>query len=196
MSVFVLKEPDAVFIHIPKTGGMSIRKGIWGQKYDGPYVGEWQDEWDDMFSFAFVRHPIDRFVSAFYMFTEGTDQIPRPKAMGMSLDQFAVAAMTNQDFHVTHGIAHHTIPMTNAFNMLDKARHIFRFERFEEDIMSVMAHLGVDDPWVPRYNVSQRYGNWQKTMKDMSPDTYAQLIDFYAEDFKEFGYEVPRLAHI
>ena len=40
MSVFVLKEPDAVFIHIPKTGGMSIRKGIWGQKYDGPYVGE------------------------------------------------------------------------------------------------------------------------------------------------------------
>lgn len=29
MSTFLLKNPDCVFIHIPKTGGSSIRKGVW-----------------------------------------------------------------------------------------------------------------------------------------------------------------------
>lgn len=196
MSVFVLEDPDAVFIHLPKTGGTTVRKGVWGKRYDGPYIGIWKEEWDDMFSFAFVRHPIDRFVSAFYMFTEGTDQITRPKAMGMSLDQFAIAAITNKDVEVTHGISHHTVPMTNPFNMIDKAKHILRYERFEQDLHSVMESLGVDDPWIPRYNVSQRYGGWKKTIKDMSPDIYDQLVDFYLEDFKEFNYEVPRLERV
>jgi len=40
MSNFLLRNPDCVLIHIPKTGGTTIRKGICGSNYEGPAFGE------------------------------------------------------------------------------------------------------------------------------------------------------------
>ena len=71
MSNFLLKNPDAVLIHIPKTGGTSIRKGAWGRRVRGPRFGTIPEAWRHHFKFAFVREPLDRFLSAYRMFTEG-----------------------------------------------------------------------------------------------------------------------------
>jgi hypothetical protein len=71
MSNFRLKGPDAVFIHIPKTGGTSIRRGAWADNYEGPVFGHIPEEWQSLFKFAFVRHPCDRLISAWKMFAEG-----------------------------------------------------------------------------------------------------------------------------
>jgi hypothetical protein len=38
MSNFLLRNPDCVFIHIPKTGGSSIRNGLWLSRYEGPFL--------------------------------------------------------------------------------------------------------------------------------------------------------------
>ncbi len=71
MGNFLLKKPECVFIHIPKTAGTSIRKGVWGSNYEGPVFGAIPEEWAGLFRFAFVRHPLQRFVSAYNMFTKG-----------------------------------------------------------------------------------------------------------------------------
>lgn len=194
MSTFIFDDPKAAFIHIPKTGGLTIRKGIWGGRYDGPYVGEWKEEWDKLFSFAFVRHPIDRFVSAFYMFTEGTNVKSKPRNPNMSVDLFADRAFYSTDYDVTHSIAHHTVPITHPINNIDKADFIGRYERFESDLKAIKVHLGIDDPWIPKFNVSQRYATWKQVVKkEMSPGTYNQLLDYYHDDFVEFDYEIQRL---
>lgn len=196
MSNFLLQKPEAVFIHIPKTGGYTIRKGIWGSRYDGPYTGEWKDEWDDLFSFAFVRHPLDRFVSAYNMFTNGTNVKRSPRNIGMGIDMFATKTMYDNDAHVTQSIKHHTIPMTNPINFIHKAKHIGRYERFEADLEAIKKELGINDSWIPTYNVSQKYGNWNKIIKEeMSTDILESLIEFYREDFKEFNYDIPRVEN-
>ena len=189
MSNFILSDPDAIFIHIPKTGGLTVRKGLWKDKAEGPFVGLWKQEWSKKFCFAFVRHPLDRFISAYYMFTEGTD-IKQPRYMSMTLDTFAERVLNDRDFEVTQSIAHHVLPMTHEFNHLDKADFVGRFERYEKDIEAVKAHLGITDDWIPKLNVSQRYGSWQQTIKDLSPDLYDGIVDFYRDDFTELKYEV------
>ena len=90
MTNFYLKDPDCVFIHIKKTGGSSIRKGIWNEKYEGPFFGFIPEECKQLFKFAFVRNPVDRFLSAYKMFAHGTTHVRKlteyPK---ISLSEFA-----------------------------------------------------------------------------------------------------------
>lgn len=76
MSNFRLYEPDAVLIHVPKTGGKSFREGVWKGKYDGPIFGEIPNDWLPIFKFGFVRHPCDRIFSAWKMFADGAVSIP------------------------------------------------------------------------------------------------------------------------
>jgi hypothetical protein len=83
MGLFILQNPDAVFIHIPKTGGTSIRQGVWQRRYNGPHK-ELPLSAKGLFTFAFVRHPLERFVSCWKMYSAGAENDPRPRAGGAS----------------------------------------------------------------------------------------------------------------
>lgn len=73
MAIFIIRDPACAFIHIPKTGGASIRKAFFKGNHGEPYFYELPPEAEDFFRFAFVRNPFDRLVSAFHMFTSGLD---------------------------------------------------------------------------------------------------------------------------
>ena len=71
------KENNFVFIHVPKTGGVSIRKSLFDQDI-GPhttaldqriYMGK--KKYNDFSVIAFVRNPWDRLVSAFFYLKGG-----------------------------------------------------------------------------------------------------------------------------
>jgi hypothetical protein len=144
MSNFRLKDPDCVFIHIPKTGGTSIRKGIWQKNYDGPVFGYIPEEWGKLFKFAFVRHPLQRFVSAYNMFTEGYMYRSNLQETRIwTIEDFVSIVLDETILYdgrrksIEEKIRHHTIPQTHKFNCLFSADYIGFFENFETDFSFV-----------------------------------------------------------
>jgi len=62
-----LAKHQALFIHVPKTGGSSIKRYFESQHISvRKYKAELATNWNDLFKFAFVRNPWDRYVSMFH----------------------------------------------------------------------------------------------------------------------------------
>ena len=195
MSLFVLEDPDAVFIHIPKTGGTSIRQGVWQRRYNGPHI-ELPKSAQGLFTFAFVRHPLDRFVSCWKMYSAGAKNDPRPgdwngivKArlrledlVDITLDE----SVSPLDRTTLNGrIRHHTIPQTHPTNLLHLAEFVGRFESIDRDFAFIRNKLSiaVDLPHM-RKTAHQRYH------QELPNAVIDKLASFYAEDLKRLNYSM------
>jgi hypothetical protein len=200
MSNFLLHEPEAVLIHIPKTGGTSIRNGVWEKRYEGPVFGVIPGAWQGLYKFAFVRHPCDRLISAWRMFTDGTMTMPgQPFAMETrQLDLAAFIDIVIDDSIIyderrstfAERIRHHTIPQTHPFNCLGHADFIGRYENLDADFRHVCKVLGVDAE-LPRMHFTTR-GLWREYMDDAD---IARCREFYRDDFAQFGYSTTQAGN-
>ena len=184
MSNFLLKDPDCVFIHIPKTGGLSIRKGVWKGNYDGPVFGYIPEEWQHLFSFAFVRHPLQRLVSAYNMFTSianGDSEMTIESFLDIVTDESIIFDERRKTLE--ERIRHHTIPQTHPFNCLDKAQVVGRQECFDSDFSVITEGFGVDRI-APKLNMTSGI-HWSLILDKVSKD---RATEYYREDFKLLGY--------
>ena len=198
MPAFLILEPRCVFLHIPKTGGTSIRRGYFENNVEGPHQGYVPDEWSDLFKFGFVRHPLDRLISAWKMFTEGMDNTVKEwsaERKDISLVDFlAIASDESIPFDgardtVEKKIRVHTLPMTHPFYCLDQADFIGRFERLNEDFAIALSHVGVNAAKLPHWNISKRKPDFSKYFKDANVMDAA--VELYRNDFREFDYTLP-----
>ena len=193
MSNFLLRDPDCVLIHIPKTAGTSIRKGAWQGRYEGPVHGHLPQEWQSHFRFAFVRHPLDRFISAWKMFTEGTHNEPGwsmpADARPLSLDAFAQIVFDDSILFderrrsFEEKIRHHTMPQTHPFYCLQQAEFIGRYEQLSTDFAQVSQRVGLTTP-LPHMHRTQ-HGDWSEYL---SGSLLEHCRTFYREDLQELGY--------
>lgn len=196
MSNFKLKNPNCVLIHIPKTGGTSIRKGLWGGNYEGPEFGNVPPAWRSLFKFAFVRHPFDRLVSAWTMFASGPLDISgwreaqdwRPISLNefieIVLDENIIYDERRRSFD--ERIRHHTIPQTHPFNCLNDADFVGRFEHLEEDIDRVAKIVGLNNYNIQKLNHTS-HRHWSA---EMNQRQIREMFEYYRRDFEELGYEV------
>lgn len=195
MSNFLLRDPDCVFIHIPKTAGTSIRKGVWESRYEGPVFGGIPTEWKGLYSFAFVRHPLQRMVSAYKMFTEGAKgdtnwKLP-PDARPLTIEAF-VEIVTDESIiyddrrkTFEEKIRHHTIPQTHDFNCLKEAKFIGRYERLDEDFNTVLKQMNMERH-LPKMHTTTPV-QWQDLLQG---SLLERCIEFYREDFRSLEYEL------
>jgi hypothetical protein len=193
MSNFLLRDPDCVLIHIPKTAGTSIRKGAWQGRYEGPVHGSIPEDWKRFPSFAFVRHPLDRFISAWKMFTQGTRNEPSwslpADARPLTLVEFAEIVFDESILFderrrsFEEKIRHHTMPQTHSFYCLREAEFIGRFEFLERDFALIANRVGLQAS-LPHLHATEHRG-WKEYL-------WGPLLDrckaFYADDFRELGY--------
>ena len=186
MSNFLLKDPYCVLIHIPKTGGSSIRHGIWKSNYEGPAFGEIPSGWRNYFKFAFVRHPLDRLISAWSDFS----QLRNYKG---DIDDFVAIVVDESILYderrktMAERIRHHTIPQTHPFNCLHEADFVGRYENYHEDLSSVLSRVGKSVQSFPELRKTD-HGHYSDYLKG---DTLHAIMDFYHEDFHRLGYARP-----
>ena len=199
MAVFLIREPRCVFIHIPKTGGASIRHGVFNGNVDGPKQGFVPPNWMPLFKFAFVRNPYDRVISAWKMFADGmSNSVWKHPAdhKGISLERF-LEIVTDEtiayDGHrklTEEKIRHHAIPQTHPFNCLQHADFVGRFETLADDFAKVAERIALDNESLPHWNQSKRGSDAMSYFDDSTKKTVEQ---FYEEDFQKLGYEIESL---
>ena len=194
MPIFFLEPANCVFIHIPKTGGGSIRRGLFQGAVEGPEFGEMPAAWRGKFAFCFVRNPFDRLISAWKMFTQGMqDSVWAYPADGDPTLSLAAFLDIVEDERVGDGIARqtfaqkvrqHTLPQTHPLNSLSDADFVGRFERYQADLAHVLARIGRPGVAAAHMNRTVR-GDYRDYF---DTDTRARAEAFYAEDLSRLGY--------
>ena len=181
-----------VHIHIPKTGGTSIRggvgntngprEGLFGFKqYEGPVYGSIPDTWKPYWKFAFVRHPMLRWWSAYRDYTFLRKQ-------GWTPDQFAEETIAQHNPAQWNSVAHHTQPQTAPEVCLSHADDVFYYgERgeYEEAVATICTRAGLPEPKkIPRLRETP-----PAKCTELSKAWKKKLNEFYARDYEELGYE-------
>ncbi len=190
--MIISHQKKIIFIHIQRTGGTSIRY-ILQDKLNGEYnilpqhdntqtiPRELLRQYNNYFSFAFVRNPWDRIFSWFSLIkkTSGKSQ----QINNHHFTQF----LTDLEFDLKNT----TSPYFH-FNQLDYicdyankiwVNKIGRFENFENDLYEILQHIGISDVQIPHLN---------ETNSDYKNFYTQKSINFVAEkcrrDIEYFGY--------
>ncbi|MFW6047171.1 MAG: sulfotransferase family 2 domain-containing protein [Candidatus Woesearchaeota archaeon] len=195
MSNFYFPKHNCVFIHIPKTGGTSIRKGFFKGNYEGPFFGKIPEKYSQCFKFAFVRNPFDRLISAWKHFTTGTDTISskeKSSFRNISLESFLNIVTNNSIIYdgrrstFKEKIRHHTIPQTHPFNCLNEADFVGCFETLEKDFEVICEKLKIKSNRLPKINKSKRSREYKNYF---TPSTRKITEKYYKKDLEKLGYK-------
>lgn len=200
-----------IFVHIPKTGGMSIANligrealpvnlltgddywtDIHGKYFH--YVGRYgQDTWDKYYKFAFVRNPWDRLVSCFSYLTGGGNNRFDKKLSDRYIKkyegdftrfvkEFVAADRIKYLFHMH---PQHEFICDRAGRVL--VDFVGKLENIREDFNKICDHFGVPRYTLPHINQTQRKLNH---FTDYYNDETREIVaDKYSRDIELFGYK-------
>ena len=166
---------DFLFIHIPKTGGVSVHKTLEPYSYIGsdgehspimagkfaPYVGKY-------FSFCFVRNPWDRFVSAYCYLSKGGANTPADKkACKMYIEPYKTfkdAVMNIDDNKGNLFVQQHFAPQRDfVLDLHDNIAVDFigKFENMDADFKTICDKIGLPSLKLPVLNSTPHAPYWE-----------------------------------
>ena len=131
-----------------------------------------------MHCFAFVRHPLDRFMSA-CAFLARTDPSYNDDPIAWSQRAFS-----RPQFRKRVLIRPQTDMLTDAHGELAMS-YIGRYESLQADLNAVLEYLGAPNAELAQRNVTQN----QKPPLSGSSAFIEELKDFYEADFRLLGYD-------
>ena len=193
-------EHRGIFIHVPKAAGTSIKKVLnmpgAGHVAWVHYAFCYREIWQQYTSFAVVRNPWDRVVSA-YHFAKMKQSHWHTAQLGPPLDYELLSARSFEDcltilyrererlkgeawVEQTHWVA---CPLSlGGTVMVDR---VLRAESLDTEFPRLCADLGVDLTTLPRLNRSDRSGDYRQYYNRRS----RKLVELvYASDIETFGY--------
>ncbi len=192
-----LVQHGCVFIHIPKTGGISVAEALFGSKTGGHRtLRDYQLVLDsatlgDAFTFAFVRNPWDRLASAYRFLKAGGRNAYDARWAAQHL-----ANIDSFDAFVRQWLNRKSIWSRQHFwpqywFVQDQPGQIGvdfigRFEQLADDYAVVRARLGIGAETLPHSNRGDDRGQCEDLY---SPETAAIVADIYRTDIELFEYE-------
>lgn len=187
-------EHRCIFVHIPKTGGVSIAAALFGRGgnthaplstvEEGLAPGEFRS----YFKFCFVRNPWDRLVSAYEFLRVGVADDEYDKAMSdkiAAMGDFETFVEWLRDTeareHLLFLPQHHYVCSKEKEMGMD---FVGRFENLESDVAEVAARLGIEAT-LPHLNAAPARRPYREYY---TPETAEIVGAVYARDVQLFGY--------
>lgn len=196
---YSLASPDrlnCIFVHVPKTAGISVAMSLFGdlgpghmtlEKYRTIYSPA---DFDRFFKFAFIRNPWDRLVSAFHYLKKGgmndcdRDFADRHLARFNDFDTFVKEWVNPQNIMRYY----HFQPQTHFLSINGRRPtldFVGRFEDLQADYEYVRNRLGAGAPLRSENRTSGRPRHYASYYNDV---TRRIVADAYAKDISIFGY--------
>ncbi len=191
----ILYSSRIVFIHIPKTAGISLIKAIYndinlpGHRSFFFYNTALNMKNEKYFCFSFVRNPFDRLYSA-YMFLKkgGINHIDRLiyETYLLKFNDFEDFVLNGLDnkliFKITHFIPQHEFLCDRRGNIM--VDFIGRFENLEDDVKSLSIKLKKD------IRLNHYNSNYKKDYKEVyTAKMVSKVKTIYYKDLKIFNYK-------
>ena len=197
-----------VFVHVQKTGGLTVTRLLRRNVSDLHVVGarhgfavegmKGSEDWAEFFKFAFVRNPWDRLIS-WYSMVESMQETRHKKQNNMwhyvhdnssTFEEFI--RNCTDEVNMKRGVNY-----SFAYNQIDyltdrKGRllvdFIGRFENFEKDLREAFDRIDIKLETIPRGNRSahKHYSTYY------TPETELLVRDRFKRDIEYFGYEFER----
>ena len=164
------------FIHIPKTGGTSIKSALNIRKLGHPTLKSYTAN-----TFTVVRNPFDRLVSLFrYAKTKNTFYYKTHK-------YYSLIAKCNFDtfVEILPDVCDKFIARPQSDFICDSkdnllVDHVLRYETLQKDFNKFW------DIKLPHLNKSDRHEDWERYY---NKNTIKTAYEFYKRDFKNFNYD-------
>jgi hypothetical protein len=193
-----------IFVHIPKTAGVSVVKALFGS-FGGHHTPLWlyrllytRAEFDAYFKFAFVRNPWDRLLSAFLFLKRGgmNDRDRRWAETHLAaypdFDRFVRRGLTRKTAYAEL----HFVPQY-WFLALKGPRPAVDFvgyyENLPQDFVSIRERLGVS-PERRLLALNRTEGKPSDFREYYTPETRRIVAEVYREDIELFGYDFENRA--
>jgi hypothetical protein len=182
---------QSIFIHIPKSAGMSVVKALYGK--DSSNHDTWREyyyrdksKFKEYFKFAFVRHPLERFISAYEYLLKGG----KSDADIFWRDKYLTPYSNVNDFILKGGLeraikggAEHFTPQVDFVCEGDNVLvdYIARYESINKDFEYIRSKIGGAVLSVENKNANKKTFSLISSSKE-------KLETVYAKDYKVFGY--------
>ncbi len=187
------------FINIPKTGGTSIRAALGHERAPHYWAAKaieeiGQEEWDERFTFTFVRNPFDRVVSQYHFQLQKTPHVLYKHLQGaIDEDEYPM------DFKVWVQIVYGEIapiledlhwglrPQTDWFMDGDKklVDYVGRFEKLQNDFAFVCNCIGFPPNTKLPHHKKSEHAKWWTYYDDATMDVVAE---YFARDMQVIGW--------
>ena len=181
-----------LFIHIPKTAGISVGIALYGILVGHHGINYWENiltkrELDSLFKFTIFRNPIDRFVSAYnYLMDGGLGHSSDLVVQKMLLEKYLnisdlINDLINDQIVLEHFKPQHTfIRKNNGQILIDK---IVNFSNLYTETES-LAKNNFDMKKLELLNINRYKGKLHTTKNDLASLDIEKLQNFYKTDFE------------
>jgi hypothetical protein len=193
------------FFHIPKTAGRSIEVSalqcgvLWGEN-DSTYRIHWKTQgcsWHQPIYqamdpnycqtllacfdfFCVVRNPYERCISEFYCQHE--DGAPNKNVTVEKFNEF-IQYKIGLNRTTTHWAPSSVFVFHEGQQII---KHVLKFENLQKEFDKLMALYSLPVKIVcHQHKANKKYG-----VKDLSPATIKMINEFYADDFRNFDYQM------
>lgn len=189
------KKKKCLFIHVPKSAGISVYSGLFGVDSFGHLdLATYKQRYNlnDVFVFTFVRHPLERCFSAYNYLKNGGrgynidliyQEILKPCS---SFEEFVLSWLQRDDIlEMMHFIpqSYYLLDINNNASL----DYIGKYENIQSDYEFVRKKVKGITSELPLLNSSKK-GEKQK----FSTEVLKKIEDVYRADYENFGYELSK----